>query len=195
MATDWHTRMLSAGRSEAPGVLYEAWASGVSIDELRDLVVEAWVTPESPVRVLGERTWLGLFREVGYVWRSYSDAPFPVDVSVPPAAPVVVWRGATVASKGRGMSWTLDQPRARWFAERLALYGFDDAAVYEATLPPRAVLAMFNDRAEQEVVVNPNMLRGRIHVVEVVDRPADAVPAYLIGGHCDHAVTSRASVG
>jgi hypothetical protein len=63
------------------------------------------------------------------------------------------------------MSWTLDVELARWFAERKAL--LKPAAIYRATVPPSAVLALWlNDRAEQEVVVNPNMLRGRTSLHE-----------------------------
>ena len=35
-------------------------------------------------------------------------------------------------------------------------------------VPPRAVLALFGDDREQEVVVNPNMLRGRIEFDETI---------------------------
>jgi hypothetical protein len=72
------------------------------------------------------------------------------------------------------MSRTLEESRAQWFAEWRAERGAR-GTVYQATVPPAAVLAVIDRtsgprrrddvvfrRDEREVVVNPNMLRGRI---------------------------------
>ena len=40
------------------------------------------------------------------------------------------------------------------------------SCLYRATVRPEAVLARFDSREEQEAVINPNMLRGRIEVLE-----------------------------
>ena len=67
---------------------------------------------------------------------------------------MTVYRGTTPAI-WRRMSWTTDLERAKWFADRLGLFGFPDTIIATATIPPRHVLALFNDRQESEVVVNP----------------------------------------
>lgn len=62
-------------------------------------------------------------------------------------------------------SWSPDEEVARWFANRLASYLFVEAAVYEVSVRPVAVLALIDHirtvgGQEREVVVNPNRLRG-----------------------------------
>jgi hypothetical protein len=72
---------------------------------------------------------------------------------LPGPGPFTVYRG--VAGRGaarriRGLSWTGDPERARWFANRWGLY---DPAVFEMAIPASKVLAYVNDRQEQEFVV------------------------------------------
>lgn len=57
------------------------------------------------------------------------------------------------------------------FAEDAAARG--EAGVWKATVPPQAVLALFGDEREQEVVVNPNMLRGRVALDERIPEKVD----------------------
>ena len=82
-----------------------------------------------------------------------------------PAAPVTLYRGAPGRSNGRGMSWTLDVDRARWFAQRWDLTG-RSGSVYKATVKPHAILAMMlGGRDEAEVVVNPRRLPRNLEVI------------------------------
>jgi hypothetical protein len=60
----------------------------------------------------------------------------------------------------RGMSWTTNLTKARWFADRLAILK-TPTFVFEVTVPSPAVLATIAGRQENEVVVNPFYLRGR----------------------------------
>jgi hypothetical protein len=69
------------------------------------------------------------------------------------------------------MSWSLHRGVATNFADGDAAKGIE-SAVWHATIPARAVLAMFGDERETEVVVNPNMLRARVILDEVVPRRA-----------------------
>ena len=127
--------------------------------ELRWLILEAWSAAEWPVGSVGVNAWLLMFKAAGFV----SD----VDPS-PPTAPLTVYRGAWSLG-GRGMSWTRSLEKARWFANREALFtkvrmGVSCAGVWVATVPEHAVLATINSegsRREDEVIVNPNCLRGR----------------------------------
>jgi hypothetical protein len=57
--------------------------------------------------------------------------------------------------------------------------GVAAACAVRAVVPPRAVLAMFGDEREQEIVVNPNMLTGRIALDEkVAAREMELPPAF-----------------
>ena len=61
-----------------------------------------------------------------------------------------------VDTGGRGLSWTLDRDKARRFAQRETPSG-RAAAVYEATVRPGYVLAIFESErpGEAELVVDP----------------------------------------
>lgn len=79
-----------------------------------------------------------------------------------PKGEITIWRGVNDPDDGRGISWTRDKDKAAWFAKRFArLNGKDKTpAVFEATVFPENVLACFDGRGEQEVVVDPRGLRN-----------------------------------
>ncbi len=171
---------LLLGRNGGPALLLEWWECGLlSIDDLRHVLPGVWVSAEFPVRAIGERAWLRMFKTAGYVYCLSSDAGVFIsghDPSKPPTCDLEVYRGARLQTRGRGMSWSLDREKAQWFAERWAIWRVP-AGVFAFTAPPRAVLAMFNDRAEQEVVVNPHMLRNRLRLVNQLPFPLDSMEA------------------
>jgi hypothetical protein len=72
------------------------------------------------------------------------------------------------------MSWTQYEEVAQSFAQGGADKYGQPSGVFLAKLPGRAVLAMFADEREEEVVVNPNMLRGRVELVRRVDMSDEA---------------------
>jgi hypothetical protein len=99
------------------------------------------------------------------------ETPYVVEyVETPPPGPLVVWRGASLKSRGRGFSWTQYRDCAQEnFAQAWADLYQSPSGLYRAEIPGRAVLAIFGDDREQEVVVNPNMLRGRVELVSTVE--------------------------
>jgi hypothetical protein len=173
-------------RPELPALLYRMWESGtIGGDEFHDALAWIWVESPAPLLVLGERAWLRMFKSAGFVslivntrWTplggsSVNDRGFDL-ITEKPTAPVKVWRGASFERRGRGMSWTLERECAVDFAERAAPLA--ESGVFSALVPPRAVLAVFGSSHEQEVVVNPNMLRGRVVLDEVVQAPRHKAP-------------------
>jgi hypothetical protein len=153
--------LLEVGRNGAPRELSRWWRSrAATVPVLRALIVEVWHLSEDPVPAIGESRWLELWKAAGFV----SDTG-----RAPPAEPMTLYRGALVQTQGRGMSWTFDQERARWFAQRLVLFVPGSApGVFRATVPPKAVLAMITEaRGESEVVVDPGWLHGRAAPVQV----------------------------
>jgi hypothetical protein len=123
---------------------------------------------------------LRLFRATGFFWavaggtvihhrdgtHEQVDPAYPLITEAPTDA-VTVWRGASLASKGRGFSFSAYRECALKFAERSASTGCD-AGLFRAVVPPYGVLALFGDDREQEVVINPNVLRGRVELIEAM---------------------------
>jgi UDP-glucose 6-dehydrogenase len=72
------------------------------------------------------------------------------------------------------MSWTFYADCAEQFAVANLVHEDDQPAVFRATIPGRAVLAVFCDEREQEVVVNPHMLRERATPEAVADAALQA---------------------
>ena len=52
-----------------------------------------------------------------------------------------------------GMSWTLSQEKAKWFANRFNKNG----KVFQMTIDKSDTFAYFSDRGEQEIIVNPDV--------------------------------------
>jgi hypothetical protein len=93
---------------------------------------------------------------------------------------VTVFRGTRYKSSVRGLSWTLDKDRAKWFANRFDYRG-DAGFLAAATVAKCRVLAFFSGRDEAELVFIPKRT-DRIEVVTfegadnatgtpIVDRP------------------------
>lgn len=165
----------SAGRNHGPRMLWHWWIyhehyAELAIEKFGALVCDVWSGAEWPQQSIGQRDWLEIFATCGFISESGAAAP---------CEPLTLWRSDWPWSKGRGMSWTRNIEKARWFASRNALFShvFYDVklpgAIFEATVPPAAVLACLDgdgSRDESEVVVNPRRLRGRWtpRLIEVV---------------------------
>ncbi len=72
---------------------------------------------------------------------------------------VTVYRGVTSynAENIKALSWTLNYDTAVWFAHRFG----EDGTVYEAQVAKKYILALFNSKSEQEVIVDPQ------HLIEI----------------------------
>lgn len=79
---------------------------------------------------------------------------------------VEIYRGVTKRGEriARGMSWTVDLDRARWFAGRCETKGY----VYKAAILKSDILAYFDGRQEAEIVVNTRKLVG-VELLEEVE--------------------------
>lgn len=125
------------------------------------MIPEAWVRPEWPTQDIGEQAWIEMFRGAGFVFCVSSDAQFDDGGRSlhRPTEPLTVYRGAPLETAGLGMSWSLDEARARWFAKRWLFFG-RPSGLYRGVVPPEGVFAMFNDRTEQEVVLDPLLVES-----------------------------------
>jgi hypothetical protein len=159
---------------EVARVLWSRWRDGrLAVDQLRLALPPAWIHHKPQVPTIGERAWLGLFRASGFLSQVAQvrgiTSPFAASLRDAPPDTIRIWRGARLESRGRGMSWTQYEDCAQNFAQVGADTHGQPSGVFLAKLPGRAVLAMFADEREEEVVVNPNMLRGRVALVRRVD--------------------------
>ena len=145
--------MYRAGRNESVELLKQWWASGIldylGSAELGDLVSMAWVGADVPTRRLSTRNWLNLFKTTGFITDRQEITR--------PVSDLWVYRGC-IPWQWRRLAWTTDRDQAHWFAEWGADRGHP-GVVYSAVVPSRHVLARFQERQENEVVVNPYGLK------------------------------------
>jgi hypothetical protein len=179
---------------EVPRLLWQRWSAGsLAREQLREAVPPIWIFNRSPVSPIGEHAWLTMFRAAGYLCQTAHsrvhlsdgtltevEAAYRVELAeTPPKDSLVVWRGASLESHGRGFSWTYYRECGEGFAQGCANTYQRASGLYRAEIPGRAVLAIFGDDREQEVVVNPNMLRGRTELVSVIEpEPLSELPFY-----------------
>ena len=80
---------------------------------------------------------------------------------------ITVYRGVhSGKSNGiRALSWTLDMDKAAWFAGRYGRQG----KVFEARIEKKHICALFLDRGESEVILNPKYLTD-ISQVQTMDQ-------------------------
>lgn len=102
------------------------------------------------------------WRELWTIWRQAmigrDSAMDTAILGLPEAA--TVYRGYAHPRAKLGLSWTLDQSKARWFARRYRQLdgGATGAWVAQAMCDRRSVLAYFQNRGEEEIVVFPEEL-------------------------------------
>ena len=152
---DARLRLLAAGWRGRPAA------------EVRSELAEVWPLAHAPLHHFDSADLVSMFKWAGYV----SDGP------PRPAAPFTVYRGELAASRP-GMSWTSDRAVALSYARDYRTVG--PTRCLRATIPPRAILALFV--LHDEVVVDP----AGVTKVTVVDSFAQwEPPRFNVGGILD----------
>lgn len=79
---------------------------------------------------------------------------------------LTIYRGESSKSNSykRALSWTLSKEKAIWFAER---FDNDEPKVYKTKIPINKVLAYFDSRGEEEIIVNYDDLQFDVHKVKI----------------------------
>lgn len=127
----------------------------LSREDMSQILVNAWVRSEAPhqdVNVSIEKL-LNLFKSADpHVLMDESDYEAFQELD----DTVTVYRGVTsYNSKSlKALSWTLDKSIADWFAHRFD----EDGRVYEAKIKKDHIYALFNNRNESEVILDPKYL-------------------------------------
>lgn len=79
--------------------------------------------------------------------------------SLPPV--LTVYRGYSNDGRADGLSWTLSQEKAEWFAHRLNYRDDEVPRVVKGQVKREHVLAVFLGRNEEEIVVFPEWVKDR----------------------------------
>ena len=153
MLRQWNGGKILPGRNDLPAALFDMYWSqefGPDLDLLAVAVEEAWTSPEFPMRLVDEESWLTFFDEVGFLDNDTRLARVPASIPT-------LYR-ACAEGYERGMSWTDDYEQALWFYRRNLIFG--NTTVMLKLDPPRwYVLAHFHGdggRDEKEWVVHPD---------------------------------------
>ena len=123
----------------------------LSIEDLSTLLAEAWTSSENPnqdVNVsLAQLT--RMFKKTNKKYLM-TDEEYEIYNNLPET--FTVYRGVASGRNAKGMSWTQNLEVAEWFANRFN-YG-NKGYIQRATANKKDVLAYFNRRDEDEIVIN-----------------------------------------
>ena len=132
----------------------------LSLKDMSRLLAHAWTTSENPNDDVNVpvKTAVKWFREADKT--ALMD---PEDLKVFEKLPetLKVYRGVAAGRNPKGLSWTTSLDTAKWFANRFN-QGDKTGYIQEATVSKNDVLAYFNVRNEEEVVVDTSRLKKKI---------------------------------
>lgn len=129
----------------------------LSKKDMAELLADAWVSSENPnqdvnVSIPMLTKW---FRKADKRSLMVSE-DYKVYTDLEPE--FVVYRGVAVGRNPDGLSWTMNYDKAEWFANRFTSHGQEAGYVFKAIAKKEDVLAYFNTRGEEEIVINPKTL-------------------------------------
>lgn len=123
--------------------------------EFSELLGEIWIDVENPNEDdIGIETFLEWFSEADKEslmsdeeWNTYNSLPDEVRV----------YRGVGEQGNPKGLSWTLNEEKAQWFADRFQMLG-GEGYVLTAMARKSDMLAYFSRREEDEVIIDGRKL-------------------------------------
>lgn len=118
---------------------------------------QAWITSENPNTDVN----VGLETLINWYKESKKDLLMNREeylkfLSLPDN--LTVYRGVGTKSNPKGLSWSLGIDKARWFAYRFGSYG----AIQEAEITKDKILAYFESRGEEEIIVDTTDIIYRV---------------------------------
>lgn len=134
----------------------------LSADDFSNLLSDAWVSSENPNQDVNVslKQAAKMFRQADKKILMDKDE-YEVYETLPEK--FTVYRGVAVGRNPKGMSWTRNIETAEWFANRFNI-GEDIGYVQAATAYKKDVLAYFNSRDEDELVISTESLHD-IHTI------------------------------
>lgn len=132
----------------------EAFVDGVEVmvkdRQYWKLLSSMWLDTEYPYANYSE--WLRLFGSKRTLRPLLMNKAERATLTALPDV-LTIYRGGQTK---RGLSWTVSEDKARWFAERFDRDGKHQ--VFKGTVPKNKVYAYLNERKEQEIVVDPKFV-------------------------------------
>jgi hypothetical protein len=125
------------------------------------LLGEMWIDTEAPGRLRGR--WLTLLRSQRPHRERMMDPTERRALRAMPAE-LHIFRGYDRPLAKRGISWTLSQEKATWFASRFKSCTNDRRQVVKGTCKKRDVIAYFQGRNEEEILIDPAHVRNMLRV-------------------------------
>jgi len=154
---EWRARFRLANHRERGQLLLEL-PPELPADEYRVAVRDAW--QDSDRQPLAAEDWRRLFSAElpGRAEGLMKDEERKRLAGLPER--VEVFRGVNAWNHFSGLSWTLDRERAEWFGARLVT---DEGAgvTIAARVLRKRIIAVFDERGEDEVLVFPRYVRNR----------------------------------
>jgi len=150
----WSSYVFLHERPYRVDALCRAIGLGAQIDP--DLVSEVWIDSENIWQ--HKQTWQTIWKALPDPHMTMDDNERAVYNLMPDK--ISIHRG--IRHKGhnrRGMSWTRDKERASWFANRWKGQKGLQPVVLSTEVKKKDILAYFNGRGEEEVVIMPSKLR------------------------------------
>lgn len=137
----------------------------ISNKEFSELLADAWVTQENPNddKNVSRRTAISWFKHADKK-SLMTEKDFEIYKSLPDK--IKVYRGVSVGRVELGLSWTANKKKAQWFQHRFdEVHGSKKGYLLEAIIDKKDILAYFNTRGEDEIVVNVYAIKGNIRKV------------------------------
>lgn len=141
--------LISVGNDAALPLVFKVFQELLVLSMFEDCLVEAWLSARVNHAGLSNRRLVGLFSLADRERLRAAADPIPNGSSFR------LYRGVAGTGRGRrvrGLAWTSDLERARWFAQRFPL---PNPAVFTAEVERSDVLFYSDDRNESEFVIWP----------------------------------------
>lgn len=127
----------------------------LSKTDFSKLLAAAWVDSENPNEDVNVsiKTLISWYKFVDKSVLMDSE-DYKIYLSLPEK--ITVYRGVKPGGNEKGLSWTRNIKQAKWFADRFEKNGY----VLSATIDKENVLAYFDTRGEEEIIVDTSKLEG-----------------------------------
>lgn len=126
----------------------------LSKDDYNDFLSFVWTDSENPNQDpnVSISKWVSFFKKADKTILMSPDE-YKVYNDLMNQKEITIYRGVSKGRENFGLSWTCNKHIATWFASRFYDEG-DNAYIIKAKVKPDAILAYFNCRKEDEVVIN-----------------------------------------
>lgn len=131
----------------------------LSLEDFSSLLAKAWVISENPNQDINVSISkiIKMFKKADKKYLM-DEQEFEIYNNLPET--FIAYRGVSKRRNPKGLSWTINLEKAKWFSNR-----FGKGYVQQATINKNDVLAYFNSRGEDEIVVNIKNLKD-ITIIE-----------------------------